>query len=436
MAVGARAPATVRRRRFAWSKLGLNGPVEPADALGSRASATAKGRSMRRPPSVSIATLAGIGVLLMTVDLAVARELTVHASAVSGGADWINPAGAEHQAEADCQNALFYARNEVRTSTQYLEADMLTSLSALFQDEVIIGVFVDVNGRYDEQSSNNRFGLRVRGSVPTTTLTSPTWSQGAGNDACAFRFTPPYGWDITSLRAGWIEQDIQNLLVAVRRFDNNDTIGTSLARVNAFKVTIITGCPQCSVAPGSLMFPATQIGAFCELSFRITNTGAGFLSGTVSGCSTPFAVIANGSYVLGPMAFQDVWVRFQPDMPGMFNCNLAPGPGCATVSLNGAGLHPVSTPETTPALELAVVGSRRSGVVLHYSIPAHGHVSLDLYDLAGRRVRRLVDTVEPAGGYVVEWDRAAEGGRVAAGVYIARLRNRDQTVTRKVVVVP
>jgi len=59
-----------------------------------------------------------------------------------------------------------------------------------------------------------------------------------------------------------------------------------------------------------------------------------------------------------------------------------------------------------------------------YSVPAgrEGRVTLAVYDTAGRVVRTLVDSVEPAGTHVAAWDgRDRSGARAASGVYFYRL---------------
>jgi glucose/arabinose dehydrogenase len=61
-----------------------------------------------------------------------------------------------------------------------------------------------------------------------------------------------------------------------------------------------------------------------------------------------------------------------------------------------------------------------------------GHVRLDVYDLAGRRIRILVDEARPAGRHTAVWDGADDAGRPApAGVYLYRLQQGGTVVTRK-----
>lgn len=62
------------------------------------------------------------------------------------------------------------------------------------------------------------------------------------------------------------------------------------------------------------------------------------------------------------------------------------------------------------------------------------HVSLLIYDVAGRRIRTLIDEVLPAGAHSVVWDGRDEAGRQAAtGVYFYRFQAGNQIETKKMV---
>lgn len=73
---------------------------------------------------------------------------------------------------------------------------------------------------------------------------------------------------------------------------------------------------------------------------------------------------------------------------------------------------------------------------IEYSIPKAGQVQIDIYDVNGRRVRRLVNQRKAAGQYSVEWDGHNDAGRkVASGMYIYRLKSGDLQVTRRMTMV-
>lgn len=69
---------------------------------------------------------------------------------------------------------------------------------------------------------------------------------------------------------------------------------------------------------------------------------------------------------------------------------------------------------------------------IEYSLPVRSQVSIDIFNLLGRRVRSLVDREDPVGSYRVEWDGTDDYGRgVATGVYLYRLRAGDWVESRK-----
>jgi flagellar hook assembly protein FlgD len=70
-------------------------------------------------------------------------------------------------------------------------------------------------------------------------------------------------------------------------------------------------------------------------------------------------------------------------------------------------------------------------------LAAAAPVRLDLYNVAGRRVRNLVRDTRLAGEYADRWDGEDDDGRkVPAGVYFARLEANGQKVSRSFVVLP
>ena len=74
---------------------------------------------------------------------------------------------------------------------------------------------------------------------------------------------------------------------------------------------------------------------------------------------------------------------------------------------------------------------------IRYSVGTEGPVSLEVFDVTGRRVRRLVNREwSTPGAYELRWNgRNEEGVEVASGVYIYRLLARDQTVSRRMMLV-
>jgi hypothetical protein len=73
---------------------------------------------------------------------------------------------------------------------------------------------------------------------------------------------------------------------------------------------------------------------------------------------------------------------------------------------------------------------------ISYSIPQTGVVHLAIYDVSGKRVRVLVDGLEPAGHHRLTWDGTSDRGQAtASGVYFLRLSANGRQLAQKLVLV-
>jgi hypothetical protein len=76
-----------------------------------------------------------------------------------------------------------------------------------------------------------------------------------------------------------------------------------------------------------------------------------------------------------------------------------------------------------------------STAIVFYN-PRREQVSITIYNVAGSRVRTLLDSTMPVGKHVIPWDGRNDGGNtVGSGVYYYRLTAGKKTMTRKMVVV-
>jgi hypothetical protein len=75
---------------------------------------------------------------------------------------------------------------------------------------------------------------------------------------------------------------------------------------------------------------------------------------------------------------------------------------------------------------------------IRFTVRAPGDVDVSVFDVAGRRVVRLLGTSLPRGRHELTWDgRDSRGARVPAGVYMARMSDRvGQETVRLVVLEP
>ena len=77
--------------------------------------------------------------------------------------------------------------------------------------------------------------------------------------------------------------------------------------------------------------------------------------------------------------------------------------------------------------------------VIRYELPftSQTAVSLRIFNLLGQNARELVNAVQPAGQYEVNWDgRLQNGERAPAGIYFYQLHAGNQTSTQKLMILP
>jgi subtilisin-like proprotein convertase family protein len=94
-----------------------------------------------------------------------------------------------------------------------------------------------------------------------------------------------------------------------------------------------------------------------------------------------------------------------------------------------------ATPDAMPAV-LALRGNYPNpfnpSTHIRFDLPVRGHVSLQVFDLAGHLVRTLVDEVREPAAHDVVWDGTDNAGRtVSSGAYYCRLTSGSGTATAK-----
>jgi len=99
---------------------------------------------------------------------------------------------------------------------------------------------------------------------------------------------------------------------------------------------------------------------------------------------------------------------------------------------------PTGVHDTTPSFTFAgpTPNPANATSTFRFDLPRDANVQLNIYDVAGRRVRELDRGVRRAGDHAVTWDLRDAGGRaVASGLYFARLDVEGHAVTRKIMTV-
>jgi len=104
-----------------------------------------------------------------------------------------------------------------------------------------------------------------------------------------------------------------------------------------------------------------------------------------------------------------------------------------------AGSHePVKSvvPETPAVLSFALLGANpaRGVARMQYGLPTRSDVTLELFDVQGRRVRTLAKGVQAPGMHSVEWKGQDDSGAASgAGIYFVRFRTQGREFQRRLV---
>ena len=87
----------------------------------------------------------------------------------------------------------------------------------------------------------------------------------------------------------------------------------------------------------------------------------------------------------------------------------------------------------TPASSPGPVAQLNAGTI-RFALPRSGHVSVRILDVAGRRVRAVLDGSLSAGVHQYEFDGKSDtGSRLPAGIYFYAIRTPDGMITRRLV---
>jgi hypothetical protein len=93
----------------------------------------------------------------------------------------------------------------------------------------------------------------------------------------------------------------------------------------------------------------------------------------------------------------------------------------------------VKMPALPLALHQKVPNPFNPSTRIRYYLPETARADLSVYDVAGRRIIRLVDRDQPRGMHEVTWNGAGTNGPCASGIYFCRLSAGKRTVSRKMV---
>jgi len=192
----------------------------------------------------------------------------------------------------------------------------------------------------------------------------------------------------------------------------------------------------------------------CDLILTIANGGTGSAS-TVTGTLTtsdPDVVIESGSASFGTIPGSGsatnaaspfiIRVAAAPaDETVEFDLHLSTGSRYDTydvvtiaVTTSGTGVDEPGIPIAF-ALRQNYPNPFRGGTTLAFDLPQPSKTTLEVFNVAGRRVTTLVDRELPAGRHAVAWDgKDANGRDVSAGIYFYRVQSGANGAMKKMII--
>lgn len=107
--------------------------------------------------------------------------------------------------------------------------------------------------------------------------------------------------------------------------------------------------------------------------------------------------------------------------------------GSSPAPTAGVGPQPDAVPRVFAA-RLAGANPSRGSTTVQFDLPAPRRVSVALFGVDGRLVRRLIDGERGAGRHTAYWDGAdGEGRRVRSGMYFARITAGESQASLRIV---
>jgi len=148
------------------------------------------------------------------------------------------------------------------------------------------------------------------------------------------------------------------------------------------------------------------------------------------------SVSATARNVVNPTTSATAGVSASPGSLTQFAIDYAPE------SPNPITITPVASPgvegaPTAGTFEVKVVPNPAiEGATIAYRMASPGRAIVDVYDILGRRVMRLIDGVVAAGSHGVRWNGHTQNGKTAsAGLYFVRLLAGNQVAVSRFVLV-
>jgi hypothetical protein len=216
---------------------------------------------------------------------------------------------------------------------------------------------------------------------------------------------------------------------ATRRLDVHGVASTSLA---GLRMGLYGECPGIRMAFDRLAVDSSQTGVTALATYQNSGAGTNGIPAIIKKVNTSGVAVTCG---FGMESLVNDIARaclIGKVFTGDFGINVSSGFVCVN---SGTDAPVIASSRFGFDLAQASPNPFSDATSIHFSVPARTHVSIEVYNILGQRVRNLVDETLEANSYVREWDGRADGGaRVSSGIYFYKMVAGDFTATRKAVV--
>ncbi len=308
-----------------------------------------------------------------------------------------------------------------------------------------------VSGTVTLQNASDHSGVQVQLSPGGDIVTT-------GPDG-AYEFTGLYAasYSVTATLSGWSNGRIDFTLAEGEALTGQDMMLTSVVQVedcSAPALAIPDAQPTGVTDVINMPYPTGETVSAIEVYVDITHTWKGDLqvSLTSPGGVTVMLHDRTGSSTDNVIGWFPAEIEPAGDLAGFvgeylggdWTLTVSDHVGSDTGTLNewcvrfeyGGGMTPVEELPGRVTLGQNFPNPFNPSTTISFAVPQAAHVSLEVYDLAGRRVRTLIDGELPAATHQVVWDgRGDANRRVASGTYYYRLNVDGEMLTRKMTLV-
>lgn len=209
--------------------------------------------------------------------------------------------------------------------------------------------------------------------------------------------------------------------------------GLCLFPNSVFRSDLLIGFSEI-VKDFSVLFATQDIACNNAATMRVTAYLGTTLVGTTTIAGPPDMTYPSGTlFIADTNGFDNVVVHWE-----------APGLGCqnygpifladnvtVTRSIDPGGVNDIAS--IRPRLFAPAPNPFQRSASIRYELQRASDVRLDVYDLAGRRVRTLVSGTVSVGTHTIAWNGMDDGGRrVSPGVYLLRLEAAGTRESRRI----